>query len=234
MNHDTALAPNTSRLPPEVKAIFQQGAAALGLYAITINVIGWVIAMFGKDAGLRFQFGAFILLGALALGGLRTAEFIRWCANAFVGAALLTPALLIVAPPALLLTYIRLAPLSSLLAVGDWIAMFALAYWLTHLLKMPAVVEARARQNRPMRSERLARLIGAGLFLAGVAFGFLLVHGETARKGEAMAAREFGADYQYYPRRVQTTRSLNTGQSQTCVAVVIWNERGIGERNYCW
>lgn len=221
------------QLAQEAKGVCQRAAAALALYGIVVNLLQLGLAVAAGSA-FQLQLAALIVAAMLALGGLKTAEFIRWCTNMFIGALAVLPVIPFIEPFSLIQAYARQQPVASLYAVLTTAVEIALAFWLAGLLKSAPIVAARAARSTPLRSERWARASGAAAALTGVVAIYLMLHGATARKAADLAAREFGPDYNYYTRMISAT-SGGGQASRTCGVVVIWNDdEGMSERTYCW
>jgi hypothetical protein len=209
---------------------------SVGVVLIIIGAldIAWMIHVISSGHGYSSSFNIFAVIAGVLLyrQSLRTARFVSLFAafffSAFVGVLLVLP---LIFPIALIHTYLRVTPLSSLLGWGVLaIAFLALLWWVRRSLTSSSV-------QRMMRSGGLAdtkfwHRPNAG-FLFGAGFAALLAliytltgQGDTASEAIKRARAEKGPGYNYFVSGLSTSWSGDTG-THVQATVLVYTDSAI-------
>lgn len=218
---DAAAKPNRSRALP----ILRRAGAVL----IAIGVIDIAIGLFqlaNRTPSVNLNIFALVAGIFLWRGGLRTASLVRWIAWALLPVTLfMVIAYFVDQPLDLMLTYVRLAPVASVIAAATAVGYCALLIWIVRELGREPVLAARVAAGRPLRDMRIPLALGVAGAVAAAGFMLYLLGGERAQRAEAMAAAKLGPGYRYHTSSVNIV-SNKEGTAVTA-SVAAWNPQTV-------
>jgi hypothetical protein len=169
----------------------------------------------------------------LIRGNLRAASIVRWFAIFLLGSFL---SFILVWPfiysADLMLTQVRLNPLTSVISVAFIAGVLLLLLWLQRQLGLAPVLAARALVGRKVRDMRIPATIGVCLAAFLAVFLSFLMNGESATKAKSIAKDQLGPAYQYHVSSLNIRRN-NHG---TFVAGVVtaWNDQQVLNIPVAW
>jgi hypothetical protein len=185
-----------------------------GVVLLVIGIIDIAVLVYCIANGISYfsSFNIFALIAGILLlqRGVKTARVVRWFSIflvvAFIGGLLMS---LATTPFALLVTEFKVHTLvrlgSSLLGVF----VIAVLIWIYKQLSQPTALQLLAQAGFSTGSPRSAYL--AGIVFTAILFVFtvLFLHGDTAKKAEALAKEQLGPDYNYHVVSYSKTGDTN-------------------------
>jgi hypothetical protein len=205
------------------------------LLVVGLLDIGLMLYCFAVGMSYASSFNIFAVIAGILLmrGNLEAAAVVRFLAVfLFVAFAGVIPAVLLIQPLDLTMTYLRLSPVSSLGAAGLAAGVLLLLGWLAHELGSEPVQAARAQAGRKRQGARIPAALGLAVpVFLGVGVSFLL-RGETAEHAKLLAREQVGANYRLHVSSlsVQWNGSRTTAEG----VVVAWNDNEIRQVPVHW
>src|SRR5437879_6953555 len=180
-------------------------------YSSSLNIFAVVAGIFllrqsMKTASVVSFFAAFALTGV-------------------TGAAILLPLLV---PSDLLMTHVRLSPVSTISSVLVGIAFLAFAFWVYRSLTSPEVMEARRVAGVSAKTPVLAFVAGIALVIVLFSVMAVMTKGSSAEKAILKAKDKTGPGYKYY------VTSMHWSGDSGSATVTAYNRAEIKEVKVEW
>ncbi len=175
-----------------------------------------------------------VAAGAFLVGGnLRAASIVRWLAVFLFTVTLgFVVVLVFMRPMSLVVTHLRLYPISFIASLAREIVALVLLLWLYRELGRAPVLEARAGAGRKPRDMRIPAAVGLVSTVAAVAFVKILLDGEAAEKAKAAVRERLGPAYSYH---VSSLKMNSNAEGKRIAAVVTaWNDTEIQNVSLTW
>jgi len=204
------------------------GVALLIIGIIDVGVMAYCIA---NKISYSSSFNIFAVIAGIFLikGGVKTARAVRWFSVflvvAFIGLALVTP---FTTPFDLLLTQLKLNPLSIIGSFGFGLVLIAVLIWVHLQLSTPECLNLLAQANYKTGKPKSAYIAGGVLLVLVVGLSAAFLNGESAQKAKALAQEQLGPDFQYH------VSSMSTSGNSGIAKVTAYTEKEIRSVQVKW
>ena len=170
--------------------------------------------MLGLVAGLLIRYG-----------GPRIVALVRWLAIfALVGWIVEPFKTLLLAPVGLAFAQLRLTPVTVLMDALPVLLPAAIVVVVALQLSRPEVRAAQIAAGRRPSTGRVPLMLGLLLTLGAVGVDYYVLNGVAAQHASQLAARQFGAGYQYYTNSLSMVLDERRGYTATVQA---WNDKEV-------
>jgi len=204
------------------------GIALLVIGILDIGVMAYYIA---NKINYSSSFNIFAVIVGIFLmkGGVKTARYVRWFSAFFViifiGMLFLFP---IAIPVELLITKIKLNPVSMLESYALSIVLIGILAWVYRQLSTPNALQKLKESGYNTGKPKSALFVAiAFMVLGGVFFNFI-VNSESATKAKALAKEQLGSQYNYH------ISSLSMSSNRGSAVVTAYNSNEIKNITVKW
>lgn len=205
---------------------YRNSLRTVGMVLIAVGAldIAWMACHIAHGIGYESSLNIFAVIAGILLcrGSLRAARVVALFAAFFLSGFLGVPLLLLlIVPPDLIWTYVRLRPLMVVETCLALAFILVLSAWVYRRLTAPAVLAAMDEQHieyrRFTRRPSIGFIAGVVLVLALLAAGTVVLRGAAAERARAEARREVGEGYRLY---VSSVSWFTSGGKTTVEATV--------------
>lgn len=197
-----------------------------GLAVAVLGAIQLALGLMpGGDGGIHFHVVGLFCGLLLCYGSPRIVALVRWLAIfALVGWIVEPFKTLLLAPVGLAFVQLRLAPGSVLMDALPVLLPAAIVIVIAFQLSRAEVMTAQVAAGRKPSTGRVPLMLGLVLTLGAVGVEYYVLNGVAAHHASELAARQFGAGYQYYTKSLSMYLDERRGYTATVQA---WNDKEV-------